>query len=712
MNPKKFVKIDLHIHTPSSKCYKGSRNSEEYFKIIEEANKKELKIIAITDHNSVDGYKKIMKYWEELVTKKDTLKKINDSRQSHKQLKEINKRISLFKDLLILPGIEFEVSNGVHLLTIFNNNTPISDIEKFLYEGGYGSENQGSENPSELSNWDIMALLDKTKKYDCIVIDAHTDSVKGVYNTINEGKLRAAVFHSDQLCGLCYNSEVTKDKIVSINSREYNRNKPLAYLKASDAHCVLDIAKDKTWFNLSEISFQSLKEAFDNPVENISTEKPEINEILKKLLKDSKTFGIQDFSDENQEYFRQLVCALHNSEGGYCLFGVNKNNNKIGLPIEDNEKETKKIIKNYLLLIIKNLNKIGSVNIKQDALNIYRLQGNKIIVSLRINSANNLLSIIDDGRIYLLKGREIKTADANEIQSLIEGRNSFLIENKIKQKIENIEKECFFVNNYFSSLPIIKKIEKKSKNIKNVIEKFEIISCCKTKKETEIKKLTDKFENGQSDGNIIFCLQRTLPRLEDGYLRISAPVIKLDHNKSLKAKETIYLFPGGAVYLSNKKYPLYTSDGMFALALRSNNKEYSNKFIVSFLKSSLLLWYCMNKFESQDIFAFKIFKDLIIPKININNPQNKKHLSQIKEIMDVIVNEEKKILINIEKIEKKPIGPAKGKELRRLVTDYNKDVGKYFYQIDKIIYNIMELTNKEVDVIEDYLKTKKIYIPI
>lgn len=295
---------------------------------------------------------------------------------------------------------------------------------------------------------------------------------------------------------------------------------------------------------------------------------------------------------------------------------------------------------------------------------------------------------------------------------MIEDRNSALIENKVKQKIENIEKECFFVRNYFDTLPIIRKIEEKSRNVKSVIEKIEILECCKTRKEKEIKNLTDKFENGQSNGNMIFCRQRTLPRLEYGYLRISAPVIKLGHNKSLKAKETIYLFPGGAVHLSNKKYPLYISDGMFALALRSNNKEYSNKFIVSFLKSSLLLWYCMNKFESQDIFAFKIFKELIIPKVNINNPQTKQQLGQIEKIMDAIVNEEKKILINIEKIENKPITSTNKKECTRLITDYNKDVSKFFYQLDRIIYNILELTEKEIDIIENYLKTKKIYIPI
>ena len=54
-----FVKIDLHIHTPASSCYKGTKDDDEYLKIVRTAKEKGLKIVAITDHNSISGYKKI-----------------------------------------------------------------------------------------------------------------------------------------------------------------------------------------------------------------------------------------------------------------------------------------------------------------------------------------------------------------------------------------------------------------------------------------------------------------------------------------------------------------------------------------------------------------------------------------------------------------------------------------------------------------------------
>lgn len=64
MDKRNIYKAELHIHTPASKCYKGSKNSDEYIKIIDRANDLGLKIIAITDHNSIEGYKTIIQQKE------------------------------------------------------------------------------------------------------------------------------------------------------------------------------------------------------------------------------------------------------------------------------------------------------------------------------------------------------------------------------------------------------------------------------------------------------------------------------------------------------------------------------------------------------------------------------------------------------------------------------------------------------------------------
>ena len=144
---------------------------------------------------------------------------------------------------------------------------------------------------------------------------------------------------------------------------------------------------------------------------------------------------------------------------------------------------------------------------------------------------------------------------------------------------------------------------------------------------------------------------------------------------------------------------------------RSSDKEYSNRYIVSFLKSSVWLWYCMNKFETQNFIPVRMFKESLIPKINLSDPKTKDKLLKIENLVNIIMKKEKEILVNIEKEEKKLVIQVREEKIKKLIEDYNKDVDQYFYQIDKIMYDILDLTDKEINVIENYLRTKKIYIP-
>ena len=100
---EKFYKVDLHIHTPASSCYKGDKSNEEYLKIIKKAKDVGIKIMAITDHNSIEGYKKIIELKEDLKKESNTLSRIRDSKQTKKEIKQIRKKLALFKDILILP---------------------------------------------------------------------------------------------------------------------------------------------------------------------------------------------------------------------------------------------------------------------------------------------------------------------------------------------------------------------------------------------------------------------------------------------------------------------------------------------------------------------------------------------------------------------------------------------------------------------------------
>ena len=59
-NGAQFVKFDLHIHTPASYDFvmdKRKSEEENYLSLINDAIAENIKLIAITDHNTFNGYK-------------------------------------------------------------------------------------------------------------------------------------------------------------------------------------------------------------------------------------------------------------------------------------------------------------------------------------------------------------------------------------------------------------------------------------------------------------------------------------------------------------------------------------------------------------------------------------------------------------------------------------------------------------------------------
>ncbi|MCH7852920.1 MAG: hypothetical protein IIB76_01125 [Proteobacteria bacterium] len=87
-----------------------------------------------------------------------------------------------------------------------------------------------------------------------------------------------------------------KEKLQHIikTSKEYYRTIPLAFLKFSDSHVADTVGLPSTWVKLEKISFESLKTAFSNASELVSTEEPHVMKILDDLIKSPNSFGIPD----------------------------------------------------------------------------------------------------------------------------------------------------------------------------------------------------------------------------------------------------------------------------------------------------------------------------------------------------------------------------------------------------------------------------------
>ncbi len=697
-----FVKIDLHVHTPASiSCYKGKKDDEEYLRILKQAKKKKLKIIAITDHNSIKGYKDLVELKNELGEKKSALSKIKGSTEALVKLRSIDRKLLLFEDLLILPGIEFEVSNGIHLLVIFNKTVQIDRIGNFLRDGGYNEETFGREEPTSLSTWDIFRLYEESNKYDCIVIDAHTDATKGIWNTMQKGMPRANCLSNHQLCAVGFKNETQKENIKQVikTSQEYKRANPLAFVRFSDAHNCMEVGSQVTWVRLKGIDFASLKIAFANPDEMVSTELPSVDKILNSLIKKETTLGIPNLSKNSIEQCKKFICALNNSIGGHLLFGVTDKMSKIGLPCsEENEEEFNKIARQIseCFVVIEGVRL--STNLEP---NIYSLQINRIIISIHIPSRNHIATVKGDGCIYTLRKREIRTLTGPEVQAVIEERTESAIEERIGKRMSEVEKHCLLIKNFFASRPIIRKFENASVRIPlqhNIVESI-------TLSKIKIEKLRKSNYHGKSKGNIFFLSEECSPRLKYAYLRYSVPLFIVKNlGEKTKECETIYLVPGGGAFYSKRDYSFFGELNKPILKLTAKeNSKYGLKFMFAYLKSSFLLWYVSNKLDDVNLYSPKVYRNIRIPKMNGVAREITKKVSEIEGLVDKILKLERKFLIEAQKV--------KANNLTKFVKEHNSKIDAHAYNIDQAIFRMIGLSDEEIDTIEQHLRLSNIYLP-
>jgi len=701
-----FVKIDLHVHTPASTgCYKGKKDDEEYLSILKQAKKKKLRIIAITDHNSIKGYKKLVDLRNTLGEKKNALSKIKDSTEALVKLRSIDRKLSLFEGLLILPGIEFEVSNGIHLLVIFDETVQIDRIETFLRDGGYDEETFGREEPTSLSTWDIFRLYEESIKYDCIVIDAHTDASKGIWDTIRKGMPRANCFSNPQLCAVGFKNEVQKENISRLleTSHEYKRANPLAFVRFSDAHNYMQVGSQVTWVKLNKIDFASLKIAFANPEEMVSTELPSVDKILNSLIKKETSFGVPYLSDDNIEQCKKLICALNNSTGGHLLLGVTSKMTKVGMSdshLVKHESVSVKTVKQIQGIFIA----IEGMPLRRNLkFNKYPLQNNRMILSVHISCGNYLATIKGDGCIYTLRNREIRTLTGPEIQAFIEEKTERATEERVGKRISEVEKHCLLIKNFFASRPIIRKFENASILIRL---KLDIVKSIRLS-EVKIEKLRKSFcnSNGKSKGNVFFLAQERPPRLKYAYLRYSVPLFNVRH-LGIKTKEceTIYLVPGGGAFYSKRDYPFFGELNKPILKLTAKKEsQYGLKFILAYLKSSFLLWYLSNKLDDINLYSPKVYQNIRIPKMNGDAGEISKIVSEIEGLVDKILEREREFLVEVQKV--------KASSLIKVIDKHNSKIDDHAYDIDQAIFRMIGLSDGEIDTIEHHLRLSDIYLP-
>nr|MBP7694210.1 putative DNA binding domain-containing protein [Anaerolineales bacterium] len=261
--------VDLHLHSPASNDYQETNVT--YLDILQRAEQRGLDIIAITDHNTVAGVRRM----------RDELRELEFLERLGRILPEEQRRLDEYRRLtqkiLVLPGFEFTATFGFHILGIFPPDTPGRELEHMLLSLNIPRDQVDLGSANVGATTDVLGVYRMITEAGGIAIAAHVNSSNGVaMRGLNfGGQTRIAYTQDESLAALEVTDLDQKGRRGSTKAF-FNGSKPeyprrMHCIQGSDAHRVrrdpanaknLGIGDRATDVFLDEVSFAALKELF------------------------------------------------------------------------------------------------------------------------------------------------------------------------------------------------------------------------------------------------------------------------------------------------------------------------------------------------------------------------------------------------------------------------------------------------------------------
>lgn len=334
---RNWVSADLHLHTPASSDYLEPEVS--YLDILRTAQTRGLQIIALTDHNSVVGYRRIREELEQL----ELLEKLGRIRNDERErLAEFRR---LLKELLVLPGFEFTATFGFHILGIFPPQKSLRELDLLLLSLNIRADELDSGSATVGASSDVLTAYMKINAAGGLAIAAHANSSNGVAmrGFPIGGQTKIAYTQDPNLYAL----EVTDLEQGSRRSTAafFNGTKPeyprrMHCIQGSDAHRLrrdpknpknLGVGDRATEMFLAEVSFEALRELFlsndfarTRPYQERRVEE---FDFIRQAQEEGPTI-VQAFHENMAARGGNLyaiisdVCAFANTNGGTLYIGI------------------------------------------------------------------------------------------------------------------------------------------------------------------------------------------------------------------------------------------------------------------------------------------------------------------------------------------------------------------------------------------------------
>jgi hypothetical protein len=418
-----WKRMDLHIHTPASADYQEENVS--YLDILQTAEARGADILAITDHNTVAGFRQMKKEIADL----EMLERLNRIQPGEKWRLDEYRRLS--QKLLILPGFEFTATLGFHVLGVFSPDAGIRELEYLLLSLRVPAEELDKGSMAVGATSDVTMAYVAIQRAGGLVIAAHANSSHGVamrgFDFGGQTKIAYTQdphLHALEVTDLDKRGRFTTARFFDGRKPEYPR--PMRCIQGSDAHRLtgdpksrknLGVAERMTEILLPDLTFEAVLGVLEGS--DFSRTRPyraskEPVDFIQQAREEGPSI-IQSFHESATKKGGRLyaiiadVCAFANTNGGTIYVGVSNNAKKEPVGVENPS-----VLVNELLLEIDRMI-APELEVQADV----QETGGKPIVRLVVPRGTDPPYAIDTNKIYVRDEADTNLAVRDEIVALV-----------------------------------------------------------------------------------------------------------------------------------------------------------------------------------------------------------------------------------------------------------------------------------------------------
>lgn len=626
----RWVGVDLHVHTPASKDYRGNRDSTEYLKMIQGANQfesspklgtkkidkegdsKSIGCVAFTDHNTVEGFRTYRRLQQET----EELSKAIRLRDPENALAlQLERDLDVYRAARVLMGVEIKADPGIHLLIIFAESVEPDHVVSFLEQAYQTPYKDFEGDPKPATQWTLKQTLDKIEEVfadKAFVVFPHVDSGGGVYEDLKDfAQARIAALTHSVVKALSFNRMETREKILELFKQpDYQRTQPVAMIQSSDFHgeegSTIGQLRAEVCVREGKATFRNLRESFREHGRvkcSIDLVSEEYQRLVKGMFvaKYISEPGKLEFGETDFESLAENICGMLNSTGGIIeLDGY------LGAAREGQAPWT--IVRDQMTLLLK-----GTLNppFEPSLFRSFQFSPGKIRVLARIRRSDRLC--VANSKVFINNDGGTKLATPLEIEFSVSRNLEFRFGSRFTRTLKNVSRESILLSKLPRGIALI--LASEDKMMLSLPDSFSVTTIDPASDAGgEVGELVDdlieseheRFPFGNPEGNTSLITDVDHPRERDHYLRLT--VRRADVNEEILGKcsrikvdqPAIIFYLGGLVGLIEPGYVISDSPAM----LLQLDQEWQDKAraLLGWLKSSFFVWYCAVRLGSESPF--------------------------------------------------------------------------------------------------------------